>query len=217
MDEEGNLNRETEHTQQKISSLETEFTQHKKLPSLPSGNIRASNQHHQSPHTSGGETLPHPASDNDTINVKDIQALLCGTLTQYTIQYGTHYQSKLAAKMVEKTRKIAAHQKLKAKEGCAHTLVPDFADHLQTLYDIMGEYLWLHAMNNFRVNIRPSIVGLRLDDEALEKATQFINKTEISSEGLDYSLVSYGDPGTGISTPVRDHHDIFEEVEGFSD
>lgn len=124
--------------------------------------------------------------ESSSMNVEEIQAVLCGSITRYVILYGTSHQSVLANTMMKSTERIA--QEMDATpEGCTSTVTPNFALHLAEIHDLAGDYLWMHALNHFKQNVRPTI-GVELDDAALEKALDVLQTKPPSVEICDCSL-----------------------------
>jgi hypothetical protein len=204
---------ETAQTQLEIIELEPQeaLKQHEPTRTIESSEIESSTRQDSTSTSAPVEPTSKSPEDiisatryapmeNQTIDIEGIQAVLCGALTRYVIQYGTYHQSSIATAMLENSG------------VCSLTSSPAFPSHLQNLYDIAGEYLWVHAMRHFRVIIRPNISGLRLNDAALEKAMSVVNKRELAAEASDCSLVTFGRPRTGIR--LREH-DIFEQDESF--
>jgi len=129
-----------------------------------------------------------PTPTPTPISVSQVQALLCGSITRYIIQYGTSHQSSMASEIM-KTAKLLAQV-----DNASHGRGEEFAEQLQKLYNVAGEYMFIHALNHFRKYILPR-VNLMIENDVLEKAMVVQRKSggEIVDGGgvNDCSLLDY--------------------------
>ena len=145
-----------------------------------------------------------------SMEITKIRALLCGVVTQYMIQYGTQYQSTIANEMLEETDMVSKDEAMLDDENIKCT----FAFHLQHVYDVAGEILWLQAMNHFKGVIRPHVGGLRLDDDTLDEAMSILQRKNLCSGDMNVSLVTLCRLHN-LHTKYKPQDEIFEHDESF--